>query len=177
MEKLLVRNSTDKTHRVFSGFTLIEILVVMVIMVMMFAIGYANYRQFSRNQALKSVAEGVKSDIKLAQRYALSGNKPAAGCVVLDGYNFEVDTVNQEYEISPVCDGSALAPIKTVSVDDLGGSVDAISITPPAPNIVTFKVLGQGTSIASGGEFRITLTQEGTASTRDVVITYSGEVI
>ena len=78
----------------YAGYTLIEILVSLPIVGLIFGIGYVNFRDFSRRQALAGVARMVKGDLRLAQEQALAGKKPThAFCNPsnqLDGFNFRV---------------------------------------------------------------------------------------
>ena len=157
------------------GYTLIELLIVIVITAMLFGIGYTNYRQFARNQALLATTNKIKADIRLAQQLALTSDKPTVGCSVLSGYNFEIDTSLKRYHIHPVCNGVPLATeMKNEPIDS---GVSTVTVSPATYNPIYFKILGQGTNIPSGGQVTITLTQGVTGATKTVVVTSSGEII
>lgn len=160
-------------NKLISGYTIIELLIVIVITAMLFGIGYTNYRQFARNQALLATANKLKTDIRLAQQLALTSDKPTAGCSVLTGYNFNIDTANRRYAIYPVCGG---VPLGTAVKDELIDSgVTTVAVSPVNP--IYFKVLGQGTNIPAGSQVTITLTQGVTLVTKTIVVTSSGEII
>jgi prepilin-type N-terminal cleavage/methylation domain-containing protein len=155
------------------GFTLIETLVSITVVAMLFGLGYANYRNYANKQALLDSARKVEGDLRLAQEYALSGKKPDSGCTVLDGYRFKVNTSSKSYSIHPVCDnGSEKTAVKNVS---FGNKISQVSTTPT--NNMLFKVIGEGTTIGTGGtQLTITLTQTGTNKKVDVITSSSGSV-
>ncbi|OGM25166.1 hypothetical protein A2627_00145 [Candidatus Woesebacteria bacterium RIFCSPHIGHO2_01_FULL_39_28] len=156
-----------------SGYTLIEVLVVISIMITIFVAGFANFRQYSRSQSLTAVIRVLRSDLRFAQEYALSGRKPAAGCSNLDGYYFRVDSVTRSYSISPVCSSPVveLAAIKQVT---FLSDISDVSVT--GINPILFKVIGEGTNIPAGTQVNITLTQTGGGSTQTVTVTPGGEI-
>jgi prepilin-type N-terminal cleavage/methylation domain-containing protein len=127
------------------AYTLIEILIALTIVGIVFVIGYAGFRDFARRQTVISMARNIKSDLRLAQEMALSSKKPD-GCSVLDGYEFNVSNVTQEYTISARCSGAAQAPVKTVEMPEN----IAITKIPAFGEPILFKVLGQGTNLPQG---------------------------
>lgn len=146
------------------GYTLIEILVVVSIMSILFTVGYANYRDFARRQALTASARQMKSNISLAREKAATGEKPE-GCTTLLGYNIRFS--EDGYSLEAVCSGTTIS-IKTVSLSsNVGSSV-------PSTNPIFFKVLSKGTSLSE--DATITLTQSESGKTENVVITPEGEV-
>jgi len=62
-----------------TGFTLIELLIVISVMTILFALGFAQYNNFNRQQVLKQTALELKSDLVHAQELALSGKKECLG--------------------------------------------------------------------------------------------------
>ena len=152
------------------GYTLLEILVSLTVIGLLFSLGFVNFRDFSRRQALLGVARSVKGEIRLTQERALSGRKPAdPSCNspnTLDGYNFRVVSANN-YTIEASCTGG------TVSVKSVDLPPD-VSISTPSPNPILFKVLGQGTNIPA--EATLTLTQAETGNTQVITIGAGGEV-
>ncbi len=155
----------------FSGYTLIEILVGITIIALLFSLGYANYRDYARRQALIGAARKLKTDLRLAQEFALSGKKPS-DCSVLDGYRFKIDTSPEAetYDIVAVCGGAE----KDVDRNDneVGEGID---ISTANPSSILFKVLGQGTDLDVGGA-TITFTQEGTGEELSVTVNTNGEI-
>lgn len=158
------------------GFTLIEILVGLTIVGMLFSFGFVSYRDFTRRQTLGSFSKQLQGDIRLAQANALSGVKPqVAACdstYVLDNYSFHIIS-STEYELVAVCSKVGFtSSITTKDVELPAG----ITISIPAINPITFKVLGQGNNIQSGQTVVYTLTQLGTANTHTVTVSAGGEV-
>lgn len=136
-----------------SGFTLVELLIVLVIVSILFGIGYANYRDFSRRQSLVSAARQMEADARLAQEMALSGKKPAAGCVVLDGYKFKLLSATNSYQISAYCQLDMDVVPKTLPAGI------TFTFTPPPPDdSVIFKTLGHGTNLTANLAIILSLT-------------------
>jgi prepilin-type N-terminal cleavage/methylation domain-containing protein len=156
------------------GYSLIEILVVLAVLGILFAAGYANFRDFTRRQAISNSAKEVMGDLRQAQQMALSGQKPAnANCIgvyVLNGFNFRVVSSTQ-YEIRPNCSGPNPPPVtKTVTLP-----AGVIIASPyPNPNPILFKVLGAGTNI--GNSTTLNLRQSVSGATQIITITSGGRV-
>jgi len=162
-----------------NGYTLIEILAAMSIAALIFAIGYVNFRDFSRRQALAGYARNLKGDLRLAQQEALTGKKPTDAldkCVddtdvtrpTLSGYNFRVVSTSI-YTIEAVCSGGTIEIKRVVLGTDM-------TLGAPNPNPILFKILGQGTNITTASPASITLTQTGTANVATIIVTASGEI-
>lgn len=152
------------------GYTLIEILVALTIVGLIFGIGYVNFRDFARRQALSGTTRSVRGDLRLAQGQALAGKKPTAGACnspnLLNGYDFRV-TGSSSYQLEANCSGGNVVT-KTNTLPS------GITMSTPSPNPITFKVLGQGTNLSV--DATITLTQPGTSNTKQIVITPGGEI-
>lgn len=155
------------------AYTLIEILVALTIIGLLFGIGYVNFRDFSRRQAIAGAGKLLQGDLRLAQQLALSGQKPVDPACndpnTLDGYRFGVVSSTQ-YRLRADCSGGAAAVLKLVTLPD------GITMSLPSPNPIIFKVLGAGTNIPSGTNATIVLTQVGTANTFTVTIGSGGEI-
>jgi len=151
------------------GYTLIELLIVIVIMGIVFSIGYVNFQDYSRQQALLAAVRSIETDIHQTQEYALSGNIPAACTTLLNNYKFNV-TSSTTYEIDATCTPNTTIQIKIFNV------AAGMTIAAPNPNPIVFKTLGQGTNIASGGTARIVVTQTLTGKTRTITIGETGNV-
>lgn len=157
-----------------SAYTLIEILVSLTIIAVLFTVGYINFRDYSRRQALANSGKILQGDLVLTQQQALSGQKPDdPNCNdpnILNGYFFNVVS-NTEYQIYASCSGGA---VLTLSKDvTLPGG---ITISTPTPNPILFKILGSGTNIVSGGNVAITLSQTSSTNTFTVTIGSGGEI-
>lgn len=149
------------------GYTLIEILVSLMIISFLFGFGYVSFRDFSRRQALAGTAKEIQGDLRLAQSQASSGQKPGTCVVNLDGYRFKVYSTS-EYKLEAVC-GATVSETKDVIISpDLSISL--------SPNPMMFKVLGQGTDLASGEDALITLTQIGTNNSVNITVSSGGEI-
>lgn len=150
----------------YLGFTVIELLVTMVIMGLLFSLGYANYRDFSRRQAVASAGRMVIADLRLAQSKALSGEKPCTGN--LSTYNFVIGAGS--YQIKAVCSGTGSNSVITKTQPLPSGILISSSLSP-----ISFKVLGQGTNIPTTGA-SITLSQTGTANIQTITVSEGGEI-
>ncbi len=134
---------------------MIELLVTISIIVIVFSIGIANYRDFSRREALNGISKQIKADLRTAQQLSLSGKKPeSASCSVLDGYRFSLNGQNG-YKLEAICNNSGVTSLVEHKVVDLGEDI-TISLVSPT---VEFKVLGQGTNLETTNI--ITLTHTG----------------
>lgn len=156
------------------GYTLIEILVGLTIIGLLFAIGYVNFRDFSRRQAVIGAGKILQGDIRLAQQQALSGQKPddpkCNDPNTLDGYFFDVIS-GSEYKIYASCTGGNVGtPTKDVIIPF------NITISKPVPDPILFKVLGSGTNIPAGGFATIKLTQTNTTNIYQLTIGAGGEI-
>ena len=162
------------SERSATGYTLIEILVALTIAGIIFTGGYVSFRDFSRRQLLAGSLRSLKSDLRLAQEYALIGRKTASancdGDDMLNGYRFFVSSGSQ-YIIRAWC----AAPGAQVNVKTVDLPAD-ITISTPSPNPILFKVLGEGTNIGIGATATITLTQTSTTKSDSVIVTDGGEI-
>lgn len=124
------------------GFTLIEILVVMMVMALLAGAGLASYSKFNSKRRVEQAALDFASYLKVQQKKADAGEKPA-GCVVeLVGY--EVETI--------ASDNSATADAKCSSGPDIsqsGFSLGDRAIFSDNLNVI-FNVLGKKPDITLG---------------------------
>ncbi|MFC1727228.1 Tfp pilus assembly protein FimT/FimU [Patescibacteria group bacterium] len=58
-----------------SGFTLVEMLISISIMGLIFGVGLARYRDFDRRQIVRQAAQELKTNLRLVQKKAISGEK------------------------------------------------------------------------------------------------------
>jgi len=86
------------------GFTLIELMIAVVIGAVLFSGGLAAYRGFGDRQTLKQAGATFRSNLRLFQQKALSGEKPSE-CLADDVFEgFEVSYVNEtSYLAAPIC--------------------------------------------------------------------------
>lgn len=86
------------------GFTLVELLIVISLFALAAGLIGASYLSFERNQRLKSAALSLKSDIRLIQNKALSGDKSGVGAcatnTTLVGWYLKVKTLDRYYTYS-----------------------------------------------------------------------------
>ncbi len=109
------------------GFSLIELLVVVSIMVTLLSIGVASYNSFNRISILDGASKALRSHMRLAQAFALNGEKiqaPAscASPLVFQGYYVSFNTSGaHSYTIGQWCKHPTT------------GSDEFTSRTPPSP--------------------------------------------
>lgn len=155
-----------------SGYTLIEVLVGLTIIGFLFGLGYVNFRDFSRRQAVAGAAKNIQGDMGLAQQLALSGQKPDdIKCNppnLLSSYNFRIASAG-EYVIEAVCTGGAVESKSVVLPADISISSDSLTT-------ISFKVLGQGTNIVSLDRVILTLTQASTNNIYNITVGSGGNI-
>lgn len=142
------------------GYTLIELMVGLTIAALLFLVGYAGYREFIRRQALDNTYKELKSDLKLAQQLALSGEKPSSCTGALFGY--QVAFAESSYTVSASCGGSVQVRTRPLP----GG------ITLSGADTILYKIIGEGTTLT--GNILIILTQASTGRTKVLEITKEG---
>ncbi|MBI2590637.1 MAG: prepilin-type N-terminal cleavage/methylation domain-containing protein [Candidatus Blackburnbacteria bacterium] len=143
-----------------SGYTLLEVLVVLTIITTLFFGGYAAYREFERRQTLQSFYKEMVVSLSLARQKALSGEKPGGCSGNLVGY--QVSFGASSYSVAAVCN----LPIVVGTYPVPSG------IALSGFSSFTYKVLGQGTTLAS--PLSVTLTQSSTGKSINATITREG---
>jgi len=155
-----------------SAYTLIEVLVGLTIIGLIFGVGYINFRDFARRQAIAGAGKILQGDLRLAQGLALSGQKPdVAFCNspnTLNSFDFRVFSTT-DYRIEANCSGGSVIS-KEVFLPT------GITISTPNPNPIQFKVLGRGTNIPSGTSIILTLTQASSNNKFTVTVGFGGEI-
>ena len=172
MEKELKKfQEQTSLPRAFHGYTFIEVLVGITIVTLIFSFGYVGFRDFARRQAITSAVRNLKGELRLAQEQSLAGKKPDdISCDspnTLQGYYFRV-TSPTTYEIEALCTGGVV-DVKEAEISS------TLSLSTPTPNPILFKVLGQGTNIASG-DATITITLTASGESQDITISETGEI-
>lgn len=164
-----MKNVTAKLpEKLNRAYTLIEVLVVLSIIGVLFGIGYVSYRDFSRRQELAGVAKNIQGNLRKAQQSALSGVKPEGvycNSQTLIGYDFYMVS-SSEYQIRANCAGG------NIVVLDVNLPVsETLSMT---DNPILFKVLGNGTNIASSAT--ITVVQTATGDSTQISVGSGGDI-
>lgn len=195
-----------KQFRALRGFTLIEILIVIGIFALTTSLVTASYLSFEKSQRLRSAALQLKSDLRLTQNKALSGDKGtgSSSCgstSTLGGWYLEVTNslvgdANSKYTIAGNCRtglSDTFFSSKTIFLPrgvvvwstSLGTSVDILFR--PISSGVTFH---QGAftppffnssgnllnQIPGGSQLVITLLLTATGDTYQVIVLPSGEI-
>lgn len=156
-----------------SAYTLIEILVVISIIGLFMSVGIVQYRDYARRQSLTSAARDMVNTLRLMQEDALSGNKTGRcnSNDVLVGYKIKF-TGNNKYSIIAVCgmgDSTTVPGYKNITAP-------ADTTYSPSGMSFMFKVLGQGTDLVSGTDFKITVTQTSTGKTQIITVSSDGKI-
>jgi len=129
-----------------NGLTLIELIVVMAIIALLSGGGLAAYTSFNQSQTLKAAAENVKNNLRLVQSRALSQEKPATGCAVLDGFRVDISVGTANYSYLALCNGDIPLETSRQSLSPLPAGVTFASAN---PNQVIFRLLGSGATAAA----------------------------
>jgi len=152
------------------AFTLIEILVVISIVSILFIVGYANFRDYARRQALVGITKQLQADLRFTQAQAIEGKRPA-GCTAgrpLNGYGFNIISPTS-YQVFADCSVTPLV-VKTVVL------ASDFTVSTPEVNPIIFKALAHGTNIPINQSVTIRVTQTSTTKTSDVTITDGGYI-
>lgn len=86
------------------GFTLIEMMVVISIIALISGIGVARYNRFNRRQQVKESGKDFVSVLRNTQNRAITGDKPASGCMELEGFQVSPTLGGNQYTVDTVCD-------------------------------------------------------------------------
>jgi len=147
--------------RAILGFTLIELLVVITIIGLLAGGGVAAYSSFNQTQTLKTVANDLKNNLRLAQSKALASEKPAGCDLVFDGYR--VDIPSSSYSLVALCNGGQVMEASRRPFPPLPAGVSL------SPAQVVFRPLG-------GGATDATIFVSGFGKTITVTVTKTGEI-
>lgn len=166
----------ENKKRKYYGYTLLELLIVVSIMIIVFMIGFTNYRDYQRRQQLESGVRQVKSDLSLAQTYAITGKKPdttpdnICETNALIGYAF-VRISTTSYRIEASCSGGNVTVVGPIAMPT-GIQITSMSGTPV--DSLVFHVLGRGVDRPS--DTTITLVSTATGTSTQVVVSQTGEI-
>lgn len=148
-------------HAISAGFTLLELLIAMGVAMVLISGVFAGYQRFNSNERLRQAGASLKSNLRLAQSKAISGEKPQAGCGQLTGVAVTFST--SSYVIQAQCGATLAGPQIEVT---LPSSLTISSTVSP----LVFGVLDRGVAT----DVTITLT-DGTKSF-EVTVSQSGDI-
>ena len=101
------------------GFTLIELIIVVTVILVISVVTLLNYNSYTDRQRVKQAGITLRSDLRLAQTKATSGQKPfmCDATTTLESYTVtfsDCGGIGACYEIQPICMQSGVA----VDTDD-----------------------------------------------------------
>jgi len=158
-----------------SGFTLLEVLVAITIIALLSGISLVGYNRFQERQQLVSAKEQLRSDLRLTQQKALSGEKPAGWCAAtgqtLAGWRL-VFTSSTIYEIRGICSSGATVTDKSVTLTGNAAKIspdsqiDFVPLTGAAAAAASFTLQ---TNTASGTwRATVSVTDSGLIESSDI---------
>jgi len=100
-----------------NGFTLIELLVAVSIGMILTVGGLAAYRGFGEKQSLIKAGLKLETDLRLAQKKAFSGEKPAVCSGILKGFLLKREDPSS-YKIYIDCLGGVAAIGEAISLPE-----------------------------------------------------------
>jgi len=124
-------------------------MVTTAIMMVLIGFSVVNYNAFNEKQHVSEAASNFKSQIRLAQSKALSGQKPVSGCTAFIGYT--VTFTSSTYTIEPECSEGKVYETERITV-----TLPKNVTFSPVPSSFFYKPLMQGTSLST--DLLITLT-------------------
>lgn len=96
-----------------AGFTLIELIVVISVILVISVITLLNYNSYTDRQRVKQAGLTLRSDLRLTQTKAISGQKPSLcdSTSTLESYDVVFTTCNGQpcYGIQPMCNRGGVA--------------------------------------------------------------------
>ena len=109
--KFKTSNQQPATSNHMPGFTLIELLIVLVLFGLATSLITASYVTFERNQRVKTAAQNLKNDVRLAQNYGSTGYKGLGGVATdkcdstrtLEGWYIKLSKNGTGYTIGGAC--------------------------------------------------------------------------
>ena len=149
------------------AFTLIELLVASAIIMIITGFGLAGWTRFREKALINSVADQLRTELRLVRSRAINGEKPSTDCETLDGYMVRESGGNLEVVVC--CDGSCSSVVETIQISD---QIEDKSFS----NFpVTFLSLS-GVAEISGGESQATIELIYHDLTWIITISSSGEI-
>lgn len=124
------------------GFTIIELIVTTTIIATLTIAVVTNYNTYSDRQKVKQAMLTFKTNLRYAQRNALSGQKPMTDCTTLDGWRVDFAPSGVSYGITPVCLGVP------VTSETIGTQLPAGVVFSPVPPSLFFQPI-KGLSLAT----------------------------
>lgn len=158
-----------------SGFTLIELIVVIAVILVISITTLLNYNSYTDKQRVKQAGLTLRSDLRLTQTKAISGQKPFVcdEMTTLQGYTVAFSTTCENggcYTIQPLCVASS-------GIVDTSSELTTVYL-PSGINFdhsyspVTFSAVTGVTDLTSN----LSLVLTGAGVTYTVTVTPSGSV-
>ncbi len=144
-----------------SGFTLLELLIAMGIAMVLIGGVFAGYERFNRNERLRQAGSTLKSNLRLAESKAISGEKPQAACSQLTGVAVTFST--NSYMLQAQC-GASLVGLQIEVILPLTLTISS-TVSP-----LVFRVLNRGV------EADVTITITDGSKSYVVTVSQSGDI-
>lgn len=155
------------TERSRSAFTLIELLVTISIMGILFGVGIAKYNDFNRRQIVTQAVLELKSNLRLIQNKASSGEKDTNCILGLQGWCVAFSA--NSYEYYSLC-GDQRYLIKPINLS--AKNIEIVAV----PTGFCFKPLAQGLDFFNDGITEATITLTGFGFSQTVTVSKTGEI-
>ena len=163
--RIKVRKSIINNLKSAKGFTLLELIVVFTVIAILSTMGIASFVSYSRNQTLVQAGSDLENTITLARSRALSQVVPAVcSGQVLNGYQVDINTLNNSYTLSVICLGT-----HSIQATTLPANITFSSQT--TASSIFYPVISSG---ATGGNTKIVLT--GYSKTFTITIDNNGNI-
>jgi Tfp pilus assembly protein FimT len=139
----------------------------MSIMAIVLVLGIAKYNEFNRRQILYQATLELKSNLRLVQDKALSGEKDSLICPSKTLEGWYISFTGNSYEVYGQCGGTVFSRSQTF---DLSQKHITISLSGTSGNYVRFKPLGHGS------EEDITITLGAFGMSSRILVTKAGQI-
>lgn len=100
-------------QRLYTGFTLIEIIIVIAILITLTGFITANYVQYSEERKLADALVSMKTVLSLARTRAATGDIGTYPCNDFSGYEVKYDAATKTYAMKLCCNTGCTDPLNT----------------------------------------------------------------